>query len=366
MLLSSLTAAALVSARNATAGASVMRSNSIPASAADLSSIYRPKSTPPINPLVALEGLKDEELPDASIGGLINSLTSPMSDVAGSSGGKSRQQILEDRHQELLRKQRLLQEQYTKLQMLSRGHIPKGLLNELKKTGSESNIMSKSLPPSVFASTLNENTAQGTIGQFDPKDFIMNQSNIGSGAHTISGGNLNALLPHLKQQIMQQRTQQALLEQQLQQTNDALKSNMNCTSGSNMVPLINGGKSTKTQVDRSILAAAAAAAVMSNSAVNSTAVNCGNNLIKTNGAHDQASNLIKGSPPTTSTTSTAGVITNVTSDVVKVSTGGSKINCSSPRRSNNNSGVKGTNNSTSSSSNSGPRVETQVYETDII
>lgn len=358
MLLSSLTAAALVSARNATAGASVMRSNSIPASAADLS-IYRPKSTPPINPLITLDGLKEEDLPDATIGGLINSLTSPMSD-GGTTGGiasKSRQQILEDRHQELLRKQRLLQEQYSKLQMLSRGHIPKGLLNELKKTGSESNIMSKSLPPSVFASTLN--TDIGTIG-FDGKD-IMSQSTIGSGAHTISGGNINALLPHLKQQIMQHRTQQALLEQQLQQSDDALK-----MTGSNMVPLINGGKNTKAQqVDRSILAAAAAAAVMSNSAsgsiITQTQTNSHvivNNSGKTNGAHDQTSN-VKCSTANIVTGDSCGVGAN------KILSINNKTNAGSPRRTNNSGGVKSTS-ASSNVNNSGSRVETQVYETDII
>lgn len=58
---------------------------------------------------------------------------------------QSRQELLEQRHQELLRKQRQLQEQYTRLQLLSRGQIPKGFLNELKKTGSESNIVAKAI-----------------------------------------------------------------------------------------------------------------------------------------------------------------------------------------------------------------------------
>lgn len=270
MLLSSLTAAALVSARNAAAGASVMRSNSIPASAADLSITYRPKSTPPVNTLAGLDDSFDEETgaPD-TVAPPFDTLSSPMSDIAGPGTGgvtvsKSRQQILEDRHQELLRKQRLLQEQYSKLQMLSRGHIPKGLLNELKKTGSESNIMSKSLPPTVFASTLNNNTGNNNYN--DKCGDLMSQSVImGSGAHTISGGNANAFLPHLKQQMMQQRTAQALLEQQLQQSADALK-----MSGSNMVPLINGASGKAQTVDRSVLAAAAAAAVMSTNSSNNS------------------------------------------------------------------------------------------------
>src|SRR5437867_196674 len=37
----------------------------------------------------------------------------------------------------------IVQEHYTRLQQLSRGQIPRGILNDLKKTGSESNIVSK-------------------------------------------------------------------------------------------------------------------------------------------------------------------------------------------------------------------------------
>ncbi|XP_067006011.2 coiled-coil domain-containing protein AGAP005037 isoform X4 [Anabrus simplex] len=64
------------------------------------------------------------------------------------SGNKARQEILEQRHQELLRKQRALQEQYARLQQLQRGGAggltvipPPDLL--LKKTGSESNLLAK-------------------------------------------------------------------------------------------------------------------------------------------------------------------------------------------------------------------------------
>ena len=53
---------------------------------------------------------------------------------------QSRQELLEQRHQELLRKQRQLQEQYTRLQQLSRGQMNNRQLGELKKTGSESNL----------------------------------------------------------------------------------------------------------------------------------------------------------------------------------------------------------------------------------
>lgn len=54
---------------------------------------------------------------------------------------QTRQEILELRHQELLRKQKALQEQYTRLQQLQRAPPPD--LLQLKKTGSESNILAK-------------------------------------------------------------------------------------------------------------------------------------------------------------------------------------------------------------------------------
>jgi hypothetical protein len=68
--------------------------------------------------------------------------------TSSSTGNKARQEILEQRHQELLRKQRALQEQYARLQQLQRsggGGLavvpPPDLL--LKKTGSESNLLAK-------------------------------------------------------------------------------------------------------------------------------------------------------------------------------------------------------------------------------
>lgn len=190
MLLSSLTAAALQSARRSNAaaaaaaaagggapsGATVMRSNSIPASAADIQAVLRPKSTPPVN-LSLMDATIDAVL-DASFdltpsesSSSIDSQNGLLGLVGGSGGGggggvldpggsRSRQQVLEDRHQELLRKQRLLQDQYTKLQMLSRGHIPEDLLHDLKKTGSESNLVSKSAPGA--------NLTHGSLSQLLP------------------------------------------------------------------------------------------------------------------------------------------------------------------------------------------------------
>lgn len=63
-----------------------------------------------------------------------------------SQGSKNRQEMLEARHQELLRKQKQLQEQYTRLQQIQRGQVLARLgakTGDLKKTGSESNILSK-------------------------------------------------------------------------------------------------------------------------------------------------------------------------------------------------------------------------------
>ncbi|GIY10274.1 coiled-coil domain-containing protein AGAP005037 [Caerostris darwini] len=61
-------------------------------------------------------------------------------------GPKNRQELLEQRHQELLRKQKQLQEQYTRLQQIQRGQVFARFgakTGDLKKTGSESNILSK-------------------------------------------------------------------------------------------------------------------------------------------------------------------------------------------------------------------------------
>ncbi|XP_034236392.1 coiled-coil domain-containing protein AGAP005037 isoform X11 [Thrips palmi] len=62
----------------------------------------------------------------------------------GAVAKKERQEALEQRHQELLRKQRALQEQYARLQQLQRGTatVPTPDLL-LKKTGSESNLLAK-------------------------------------------------------------------------------------------------------------------------------------------------------------------------------------------------------------------------------
>ncbi|XP_060809559.1 coiled-coil domain-containing protein AGAP005037 isoform X7 [Amyelois transitella] len=57
----------------------------------------------------------------------------------------SRQSVLEQRHQELLKKQKALQEQYARLQMIQRSGptLPTSAQPDLKKTGSESNLLTK-------------------------------------------------------------------------------------------------------------------------------------------------------------------------------------------------------------------------------
>ncbi|KAL3282960.1 hypothetical protein HHI36_006118 [Cryptolaemus montrouzieri] len=60
---------------------------------------------------------------------------------------KNRKEELEQRHQELLKKQKALQEQYARLQQLQRGNntavVPPAPDQLLKKTGSESNLLQK-------------------------------------------------------------------------------------------------------------------------------------------------------------------------------------------------------------------------------
>lgn len=67
--------------------------------------------------------------------------------VNSQDGSKKRKDELEQRHQELLKKQRALQEQYARLQQLQRGNntavVPPAPDQLLKKTGSESNLLQK-------------------------------------------------------------------------------------------------------------------------------------------------------------------------------------------------------------------------------
>ncbi|RWS28565.1 Coiled-coil domain-containing protein-like protein [Leptotrombidium deliense] len=154
ILLSSLTAAAALANSRGIHPATVIRSNSEP-SPAQMAQL-RPQSTPPEVKSASNESVNSQDgnpfavVPSNSTTSL-SSVDSQGSVIESGKSGRSRQQVLEERHQELLKKQRLLQEQYTRLQQLSRGQIPKTLLNDLKKTGSESNILCKS---SISSSTV--------------------------------------------------------------------------------------------------------------------------------------------------------------------------------------------------------------------
>ncbi|XP_045542010.1 coiled-coil domain-containing protein AGAP005037 isoform X1 [Papilio machaon] len=73
--------------------------------------------------------------------------------------GNSRQAVLEQRHQELLKKQKALQEQYARLQMIHRSGptMPPNVQLELKKTGSESNLLTKmnlNLAPATISGSM--------------------------------------------------------------------------------------------------------------------------------------------------------------------------------------------------------------------
>lgn len=82
--------------------------------------------------------LKDKlEQPSASTSSSCESINSQ----EGMQQTQLRQEQLELRHQELLKKQKALQEQYTRLQQLQKSSPPD--LLQLKKTGSESNILAK-------------------------------------------------------------------------------------------------------------------------------------------------------------------------------------------------------------------------------
>ena len=82
--------------------------------------------------------LKDKlEQPSVSTSSSCESINSQ----EGAQQTSSRHEQMEQRHQELLRKQKALQEQFTRLQQLQKTPPPD--LLQLKKTGSESNILGK-------------------------------------------------------------------------------------------------------------------------------------------------------------------------------------------------------------------------------
>lgn len=85
---------------------------------------------------------------DSSVISASNSSSCESVNSQDGSKKSSRKEELEQRHQELLKKQKALQEQYARLQQLQRGNntlavVPPAPDQLLKKTGSESNILQK-------------------------------------------------------------------------------------------------------------------------------------------------------------------------------------------------------------------------------
>lgn len=90
---------------------------------------------------VALSGCGKPPMPEPPVAvATTQQLPSPAVPTAVATA--TRQEQLEQRHQELLKKQKALQEQYTRLQQLQRSQPPPDLL-QLKKTGSEGNLLLK-------------------------------------------------------------------------------------------------------------------------------------------------------------------------------------------------------------------------------
>ncbi|KAJ8737317.1 hypothetical protein PYW07_000588 [Mythimna separata] len=75
---------------------------------------------------------------------------------------------LEQRHQELLKKQKALQEQYARLQMIQRSGptLPPAAQPDLKKTGSESNLLTKmnlNLAPAALSGSMTHLAAENHV-----------------------------------------------------------------------------------------------------------------------------------------------------------------------------------------------------------
>ena len=105
---------------------------------------------------------------------------------------QSRQELLEQRHQELLRKQRQLQEQYTRLQQLSRGQMGKQF-GELKKTGSESNLRmidaTVGVPLNDKPSRMSSTTVYGSLKNLSRYDQNSSRNNPQSAHHRVGDSN---------------------------------------------------------------------------------------------------------------------------------------------------------------------------------
>lgn len=101
-------------------------------------------SIPGADPLRNPMAVEEPPAPSPAAAASNSSSCESVNSQEGAAAKKERQEALEQRHQELLRKQRALQEQYARLQQLQRGTatVPTPDLL-LKKTGSESNLLAK-------------------------------------------------------------------------------------------------------------------------------------------------------------------------------------------------------------------------------
>ncbi|XP_072152376.1 coiled-coil domain-containing protein AGAP005037 isoform X2 [Bemisia tabaci] len=111
------------------------------------SSVHLKRNKPSRSSLKKTSSTSESAISNSSSCESVNSINSQ-----DGTQSKSRQEELETRHQELLRKQKQLQEQYTRLQQLQRSGNSTSLtsphqvapdLLQLKKTGSESNLLQK-------------------------------------------------------------------------------------------------------------------------------------------------------------------------------------------------------------------------------
>lgn len=119
----------------------------------------------PIRMSSMIEGSLTAEQLLNNIGSQLDGNNSSSSDSVNSQEHAQRQIALEMRHQELLKKQKQLQEQYARLQAVSKSSVAlqPGDIMQLKKTGSESNLPQKmGLTMSVSGSMKNLN-AENTL-----------------------------------------------------------------------------------------------------------------------------------------------------------------------------------------------------------
>nr|XP_037866707.1 coiled-coil domain-containing protein AGAP005037 isoform X4 [Bombyx mori] len=105
----------------------------------------------------------------------------------------ARQNLLEQRHQELLKKQKALQEQYARLQMIQRSGptLPPNAQPDLKKTGSESNLLTKmnlNLAPANLSGSMTHLASDCKNNILERAPFEKNSQNV-SNSETIATTN---------------------------------------------------------------------------------------------------------------------------------------------------------------------------------